>query len=348
VRADPPRRDERLATRRAFLRRVGAALGGIALAPTACDPREFARAHGATLQVSIATGNTGGVFYPYGGAMAAVITAHVAHVAATAEVTGGSIDNLQFIRQGTADLAFTTADVLDEAAQGTGMFATVGRVPVLALAVLYDSYLHVATLADTGVRSLADLRGRTVSTGSAGSATEVVALRVLRAAGLDPDRDVRRQGLGVGPAVDALRDGKIDALIWIGGVPTAAVLDLASTPGRRLALIPSAETLPALRMLYGEAMYRERIIPRGAYRGVETDVAVVGLANLLVADARMSEALAYEVTRALFEHRDELVAVHPEARNLALASAVDGSPVGFHAGAVRYYTERGVWKTARA
>jgi TRAP transporter TAXI family solute receptor len=331
-------------TRRDFVRQTTTLVVGAAAAPLmACDPREFARSRGATLRLSVAAGNIGGVYYPYGGAIAAVITANVPNVAATAEVTGGTIDNLQFIRQGTADLGFTTADMLDEAYRGVGEFAKVGRVPVRALAMLYYSYLHVATLDNTGIASLADLRGKVVNTGSPGSSTEVIAMRVLRAAGVDPNRDVTRQGLGLQAAADAIRDGKIDALMFIGGVPMGAVMDLAATPRRRLVLLPSAATLPGLRQAHGESIYVERTIPRGTYTGVDTEIGVVGLANVLVADARMHDNLAYELTRALFDHRDALVAVHAEARNLTAASSVQGSPIAYHDGAIRFYREAGVW-----
>jgi hypothetical protein len=338
------------ATRREFLQRSAAILAAASLAPlSACDPREFARAHGATLRISIAAGNTGGVFYPYAGAIAAVITRHVPNVAATAEVTGGTVDNMQFIRQGTADLAFATADMLDEAFRGIGPFEKVGRIPVRVLATLYYSYLHVATLSETGVRSLSDLRGKVVSVGSPGSSTEVIALRVMQAAGLDAQRDVRLQNLTIQGAADALRDRKVDALFWIGGIPTAAILDLASTAGRQLVLIPTSDIAGNLSTSFtdanGSSLYIERTIPERAYRGIDSSVAAVGLSNLLVADAGMNDDLAYEITRSLFDHHDELTAVHAEARQLTPESAVSGSPIIFHDGAVRYYRERGVWKT---
>lgn len=333
-------------SRRQFLQRASAAVTAALVAPTtACDPREYARAHGATLRLSIAAGNIGGVFYPYAGAIAAVITAHVPRVAATAEVTGGTIDNMQFLQHGTADLAFATADLLEEAVDGSGVFAKLGRVPVRAIAVLYYSYFHIATLAETGIASIDDLRGRVVSVGSAGSSTEIFALRLMRAAGMDTERDVRRQGLGIGPAADALRDRKVDALFWIGGVPTGAILELASAAGRRLVLLPNARLLPQMRAAHGDGVYVERTIRAGAYKGIEADVPVLGLANLLVADARMSDELAYEVTQALFVHTDEIAAVHNEARHLRVESAVEGSPIAFHDGARRFYTERGVWKS---
>jgi TRAP transporter TAXI family solute receptor len=337
-------------TRREFVARTVTALGATALSTAAlaplaaCDPREFARRRGATQRLSVAAGNIGGVYYPYGGAIAAVITAFVPGVAATAEVTGGTIDNLQFIRQGTADLAFATADMLDEGYRGTGPFATTGRVPVRALATLYFSYLHVATLDGSGIRALRDVRGKVVNTGSPGSSTEVIAMRVMRAAGVDPDAEVRRQALGLAAAVDALRDGKIDALVFIGGVPMGAMIDLAATPGRRLVLLETGSLLPDMVREHG-ALYVERTIPGGTYEGVVESTPVVGLANLLVADANLNDDLAYEVTRALFDHRDRLVAVHPEARNLTITSAMAASPVPFHDGAVRYYREQGAWRT---
>jgi TRAP transporter TAXI family solute receptor len=336
-------------SRREFLSRVTAVVGGGALSQViACDPREYARKHGATLRLSIAAGNTGGVFYPYGGAIAAVITRHVPRVAATAEVTGGTVDNLQFIRQGTADLGFCTADMLDEAYRGTGVFEKVGKVPVRALANLYYSYLHVATLEETGIRSLSELRGKVASVGSPGSSTEVIAIRVMRAAGLDIDRDVRRQNLGISGAADALRDRKVDVLFWIGGLPTAAILELASTGGRRLVLLSTASVADAMGSTYtggnGGPLYVPRTIPAGAYRGIDTAVETVGLSNILVADAAMSDDLAYEITRSLFDNHAELLAVHAEARQLTVESAVEGTPIDYHDGAIRYYRERGVWK----
>jgi TRAP transporter TAXI family solute receptor len=322
--------------RREFIGTAGAVL------LTACDPREYARTHGATLRLSIAAGNVGGIYYPYGGAIAAVITKYVKNVAETAEVTGGSIDNMQFIRQGTADFGLSTADMLSEAFTGTGEFARTGRVPVRTLAVLYTNYIHVTTLSE-GIRSLSDLRGKVISVGAAGSSTEIGALRILRAAGIDAERDVTRQGLGVGPSADALRDGKIDAMIWSGGLPTGPILELAATPGRKMRIIPSASVVPELQRLYGAQTYFESVIPQRSYPGMDSDVPVVAMSNILAVDARMADDLVYEITRAVFEHRDEVAAVHAEARNLSPANAVKGSPIEFHPGAIRYFVEQGVW-----
>jgi uncharacterized protein len=179
-----------------------------------------------------------------------------------------------------------------------------------------------------------------VSTGSAGSGTEVIAFRVLRAAGLDPDADITRQALGASESSDALKDGKIAAFFWSGGLPTGAVLDLSHTSGVTIRMIPTADLLPELQRGYGD-LYFPLEIPAGAYPDVSAPVPVVGVANVLVVNRSMPDDLAYGITRVLFAKQAELAAIHPEARHLSLASAVRGSPAPFHAGAVRFYTEQG-------
>jgi hypothetical protein len=294
--------------------------------------------------LSIATGDTGGVYYAYGGGLAKVVSEHVPGVRATAESTAASVDNLKLIRDGQADVAFTLADTAADAAAARGPFAGTTPVAARALAVLYFNYLHLVTL-DSALSSIHDLRGRVVSTGLPGSGTEVTARRVLSAAGIDPDRDVTRRGLGPGQGADALKDGKIAALFWSGGLPTPAFLDLAHSPNVRLRLIATAPALDSLKKEYG-ALYRQLEIPSGAYRGLDAAVPVVGVANLLVVRADMPEDLAYRLTRVLFENQAELAVVHPEAKKLSLETAVTGSPLEYHAGAVRYYRERNVPQTS--
>jgi len=171
----------------------------------------------------------------------------------------------------------------------------------------------------------------------------VIALRVLRAAGLDPDRDLRRQGLGVSESADALKDGKIDAFFWSGGLPTAAIQDLSHTSGVTIRLLPSADLLPALRRDFGD-LYFELALRGGVYPGVDQPVPVVGVANVLVVSRTMPAALAHDITRALFDKQAELAAIHPEARLLSIESATKGSPAEFHPGAVAFYREKGAWR----
>jgi TRAP transporter TAXI family solute receptor len=298
---------------------------------------------GAKRRLSIATGGTGGVFYPYGGGIAKVISENLNEVEATAEVTAASVDNLKFLKQGTSDLAFTMADTAHDAITGRDVFTEFGAVPVRTLAVLYSSYVHLVTQAGSGINRLADVKGKIVSIGSPGSGTAVLAQRLLDAAGLTPGRDLRTQSLGVAQSVDALKDGKIDAFFWNGGLPTAAILDLVNTPGITARFIPTDEMLPRLHETHGPSLYYRAQIPKSAY-GAERDTPVVAVANLLVVSSTMDEQLAYDVTRLLFEKQADLVAIHPQARELSLATALVGSPAPFHPGAIRYYRERRVWK----
>jgi TRAP transporter TAXI family solute receptor len=293
-------------------------------------------------RLSIATGGTGGVFYPYGGGIAKVITDYLPNVEATAEVTAASVDNLKFLRDQKADLAFTTGDMLADAVNGTGPFVD-AKVPLRTLAVLYVNYTHVVTLASGPIRTLSDLKGKVVSTGSPGSGGEVTAFRVLEAVGINPATDIQKQGLGVAQAAEALKDGKIDAFFWSGGLPTAAILDLAHTPGATIRMLSNDAVLPALQRSYGPALYFIRNVPVGTYPGLEGDVPVISVTIVLAVNASMPEQLAYDVTRTLFEHQKELAAIHPEAGNLSLETATQGSPAPFHDGAIRYYVAQNAW-----
>jgi len=293
--------------------------------------------------LSIATGGTGGVYYPYGGGLAKVLNEHLPGVRASAEVTAASVDNLKFLRDGRADIAFTLADTLSDAVHARGAFASSATVPATSLAVLYSNYTHLVTLAGSRIGSVGDLQGKVVSTGAPGSGTEVIAFRILKAAGLDPARDVQRQGLGASESADALKDRKVDAFFWSGGLPTAAIQDLSRTSGITMRLISTADLLPPLQREFG-GLYFALQIPPAAYPGVDAAISVVGVANALVVHRSMEEQLAYDITRLLFERQADLAAIHPEARHLSLATAAQGSPADFHPGAIRYYREQNAWK----
>jgi TRAP transporter TAXI family solute receptor len=314
-----------------------------AVALSACGPQEGGGPGAGIRRLSIATGGTGGVYYPYGGGIAKIISENLEGVEATAEATAASVDNLKFLRDGRSDIAFSMADTVEEAALAQGPFKSFGQVPARALAVLYSNYLHLVTRSDTGITTLTDLKGRVVSTGAPGSGTEVAAFRVLEAVAIDPRRDLKTQALGVAQSVDALKDAKLDAFFFSGGLPTAAILDFAHTPGITARLVASDATLPRLAEKHGPSLYYRLVIPKATY-STDEDVPVVAVANLLVVSESMPETLAYGITRLLFEKQSELAAIHPQARDLSLATAVTGSPVPFHPGAIRYYSERDAWK----
>jgi uncharacterized protein len=322
-------------------------LKALLLAPglAACDVREFARRHGGKLRLSVATGPVGGTYYTYGAALATVIGRHVPNVEVTAEVTSASVDNLKLMATGRADLGFTLAPTLLDAFRGAGAFASLGPVPVRALAALNIQRTYFVTLEGLGVRSLEDVRGRVVSLGQPGSGSEDVAVRILRTAGIDPDRDIRRQGLGLGAAADALKDGKLDAFFWTSGAGVPTLVDLAITTGHRMRLIDLAAAADAMTKAHGAALFRSAVISSRYYPGVERDVPTVATPNLLIADAALGEALAYDITRALFGEAEDLAKIVPDARELSLELGPTGSPVPYHPGAIRYYREQGAWRS---
>jgi uncharacterized protein len=283
-------------------------------------------------RLSIATGGSGGVYFVYGGGLAEQIGEHLDGYQATAEVTSASVDNMYLIADGKSDLAFALADTAADADTFAGE-----RVQAQALARLYNNLTQVATVKGKGITSIEDLRGRRVSVGSPGSGTEVIALRVLEAAGLDPDRDIDRQQLGVGESVQAVKDGALDAFFWSGGVPTSAVTDLATS--RALLLLPTDQYVDELSRRYGD-FYVSAEIEAGRYEGVDQPVKVVAVPNYLVVNRSMDAELAYRLTKLLFDQKQALAEVHPSARRLELDTAPKVAPLELHPGARRYYDEQ--------
>ncbi len=287
--------------------------------------------------LSIATGGTGGVYAAYGGGLADLIGDNLEGYKATAETTSASVDNMKLIARGDSDVAFSLADTAIDAVEGRESFDE--KLPIRALAQIYTNYTQVGTTAGENIESIDDLRGKRVSVGDPGSGTEVIALRVLEAAGLDPAKDIKRSQLGVDESVSALRDGSIDAFFWSGGLPTGPLTDLATTDD--LVLVPTDEYAKDLRDEYGEA-YATTTIPKETYKGLKEDVETIGVPNLLVVNQDMDDTLAHDLTKLLFDQKKRLVAVHPEAKNLDPARAQDVvPPVQLHPGAKRYYDESG-------
>ena len=293
------------------------------------------------ISLSIATGPTGGVYYPMGGGMANVLTKYVPNLNATAEATAGSIANLQFILTKKADVALSMADASYDAWKGEQKFK--GKpVPVRGLMVLYPNRFHIVTLDGLGINKVADLKGRRISTGPPNSGTEVKANRVLEAAGLNPDKDIVRERLTVQASGDALKDRKIDAYFWSGGIPTAAVTDLAASPGVKIKFIEHAELTEVLNKKYGPLYVRD-VIPAKSYPGQERDAHVTTIWNILVTGADTPDDVAYNIVKTMFERKEDMVRVHKESENFDLKHQTNAAiVVPFHPGAVKYFRERGL------
>jgi uncharacterized protein len=291
--------------------------------------------------IAIGTGGTGGVYYPLGGGLANVLSKNLPGVQATAEVTGGSVDNLKLIGSGQSELGFSMADAALDALNGEDKFKS-GKIPVRTLMVLYPNRMHVVTIEGTGIEKMSDLKGKRVSTGSPGSATEVMAFRVIEAAGLDKDKDMRRERLGVAESVNAIKDRKIDAFFWVGGLPTAAVTDLGATPGVKIKLIDHADLVGKMSAKYG-ALYAASVIPAKTYPGQDQDNPIAVVWNILVTNDKLPDDLAYTIVKTIFDKKADLVAVHREADAIDYKSqAKENSPVPWHPGALKYFAEHGV------
>lgn len=292
------------------------------------------------VRLSIVTGGTGGVYFPMGGGLAQLISKNIPGVQATAEVTSASVDNMRLIGAKRADIAFTLADTAYDAFKGEAAFRG-NPIPIRTLTPIYNNFNHLVALDGSGIATIADLRGKRVSVGSPGSGTEVTALRILEAAGINPERDIRKERLGVAESADALKDRKLDAFFWSGGLPTAAVLDLATTPGIKIRLVPLDSTIPNLQKKYGNLYFRS-VILKEIYPGSPANAPTVGVANLLVVHQDFSADLAYQITKLIYEKRAELAAVHKEAANITITGVAGRSPVPFHPGSIRYFKERGI------
>jgi TRAP transporter TAXI family solute receptor len=294
-----------------------------------------------TKQLSIATGGTGGLYYPLGGGFGNIIGKELPGVVATAQVTGGSVANLQLIGSGKADLCFTQVDAAWDAVNGLDKFAS-GKLPIRALAVMYPNYMHVVTVEGTGIDKVEDLKGKRVSTGSPGSATEVFAFRVIEAAGLDKDKDMKRERLGVAESVNAVKDKKIDAFFFVVGLPTSSITDLAATPNTKIKLLDHAQYLDKMLAKYGN-IYAAGSIPKTTYAGMDADAKGITVWNIMAVNASTDEQLAYDLTRLMLEKQNDLALVHKEALNIKTEwQTSDRAGIPWHPGALKYFKEKGI------
>ena len=319
------------------VRRMLALAGVLALAAGCGGEGSGSGAEGGGGRLSIATGGTSGVYFVYGGGLAKVISSNLEGYKATAETTSASVDNLILIKDGGSDVAFTLADTALDGVKGREAFKE--QVPMRVLAQIYDNYTQVVAKAGSGIKTIEDLEGKRVSVGAPNSGTEVIADRVLTAAGMDPKGDIKRQGLGVDESVQAMKDGSIDAFFWSGGLPTGAITDLVTTA--KITLLDTTPYTDKLIQKYGD-VYRNDTIPKGTYKGVGKDVPTIAVPNYLVVSDKMDDKLAHDLTKLLYDHKQDLVAVHPEAKNLDPAKGKEViAPIELHPGAQKYYDEQG-------
>jgi TRAP transporter TAXI family solute receptor len=288
-------------------------------------------------QLSIATGGTGGTYYPVGGGLAEIVNNHVEGYSATAEVTGASVENMGLIATGDADLAIALADTVAQAHAGTGTFEGQQLPMVRGLASLYANMVHIVTPEGSGIASLEDLKGKRVSVGAPGSGTEVNANAILAANGISYD-DIDEQRLNFNETADALANGDIDAGFWSVGAPTSSILNLATTQDISILALSEAELDAAMA---ADETFATTTLPGGSYNGVDEDITVLGIPNVLAVSSEMPDDLAYALTKAMFENIGELQAVHPAANETTVEFTMSATPIPLHPGALRYYDEIG-------
>ena len=300
------------------------------------------RVEAQTKRLSIGTADTGGVYYIYGGGIAKIISANIPNTVATAEVTPGAVDNVKMLQNNSLDLAFTKSDIAAEGTKGVGPFASTGKVLVRVIANLYPDIAHVVVGANSGINKVEDMRGKRISTSAPGSGHEMVANKILEAAGVQIS-DIKRERVSLSESVNAFKDRKIDGFFFATGLPAASMLDLAATPGLGYKILDVQSYLKGITDKHGP-IYIEAAIPKGTYAKLEQDVKTLGVPVILVTTEGMDEKLVYSITKLLFERKADLVAIHKEAQKLALKNAISVSSVSYHPGAIRYYKEQGVWK----
>ena len=288
--------------------------------------------------LTLATGGTTGTYYAVGGVMATVLNPLLENSSLTVTSTGASKANIQLIDDEDADLALVQNDVMYYAYNGIDLFEEEGAYDTFAaVAGLYDETVQIVTC-DSSIQTVADLAGKTVSVGDAGSGVEFNAKQILAAYDMSFD-DIKIVNASFGDSAESLKDGKIDAAFVVAGAPTTAVVDLATVKDINLVQL-DAEHIEKLQGEYD--FYTETVIPAGTYTGLDEDATTVSVRATLIASTEVSEDAVYELLKGMFDNKDDLVAGHAKFEFLNLEDAVKGISVPFHAGALKYYEEQGI------
>lgn len=304
----------------------------LSVALTGCAPSK--------VNLILATGGTSGTYYPFGGAMAQIFNSKIENMNVTAQSTGASVENLKLIGKKEAELAIVQNDMTDYAYNGTEAFKDSKIENVRAIATLYPEVIQIVASADSGIKNLADIRGKKFSVGAPGSGVEANARQILDVLGMTYN-DFSANYLSFSESADSLKDKHIDGFLFMSGIPNAAIQDTATTSSLSFVSIPD-DVIKNLTTKY--PFFTEFVIPAGTYKGQDTDVKTVAAKATLVVGSEVSEKVVYDLTKALFENQAELATAHAKGKELKLEDAVQGISIPFHAGAEKYFKEVGAIK----
>lgn len=288
----------------------------------------------------LATGGTSGTYYPFGGAMAQIWNTNIDGMNVTAQSTGASKENIRLVGKGEAELAIVQNDVMDYALKGIELFSGEKVETFSTIATLYPEIVQIVVAKDSSINSVADMKGKAISVGDAGSGVEANAKQILEAYGLTFD-DLNARRLSFKESGAALKDKQIEGFFVTAGIPNAAIQEIATIGGVKLLSI-DAETKKKLMDKY--KFYTEFTISKDTYNGMEADAATVAVKATLIANNDVPESVIYNITKTLFEKQPALAQAHAKGNDLKLQDAVMGVSVPFHPGAAKYFKEKGAIK----
>lgn len=290
-----------------------------------------------TTKMTMGTGGSAGTYYGYGGVLGQYIR-NKASIDVKVVATDGSKANIQGIAAGDYQLGTVQSDVMAYAWEGTRSFESTGKIDSFrVVAGLYAESVQLVTM-DPSIKSVADLKGRSVSIGAPGSGVYFNATDVLAAAGL-AETDINAQYQSFADSADALKDGKIDAAFIVAGAPTPAITELCTTNSAYLVPIDGAV---ADAMMASSPFYTTYVIPAGTYPGQDSDVTTVTVKATLIVDAKASEDAVYNLTKAIFDNAADIAKENGKGAELSLDNATSGMTAPFHKGAAKYFAEKGV------
>ncbi|MCC7325416.1 MAG: TAXI family TRAP transporter solute-binding subunit [Burkholderiales bacterium] len=295
---------------------------------------------GAQQFINILTGGTSGIYYPLGVGLSQIYAKTIPEAKATVQSTKASVENLNLLQAGRGEIGFTLADALSDAWKGN---EEVGfKTPLKKLrgvAGIYSNYIQIVANAESGIRTLADLKGKRISVGAPKSGTELNARAVLKAAGIDYKDFAKVEFLPFGESVELIKNRQLDVTLQSAGLGVASIRDLATAV--KIVVVPVPADVVAK---VGDPAYQSGIIPAGTYEGQAQDVATAVIPNFLVSHEDVPADRVYKMTKGMYENLDMLIAAHAAAKNIKLENALKGMPVTLHPGAARYYKEKGLIK----